>query len=101
MKLKLERDGDTLRITVAPVELEVGPSDVHVVRFVPSREVSIEAGENAGHEITYSNIVTDWETVQWDGATAVDLRYDGLEDKPGAVIVQENRMGPVLAAAKF
>jgi hypothetical protein len=98
--VELERDGETLVIRLKPVEPDVGPAEVHVVRYVPSEAVSIEGGENAGQLITYANIVTDWDTAGiWDGTTPVELRFEGLDDRPGAVIVQRQRMGPVLAAA--
>jgi hypothetical protein len=97
--LKLEREGDTLRIHLAPNGAEVGPADVHLVRFKPSVDVAIEAGENAGHSFTYTNIVTDWETIaRWNGGETVDMRYEGLEEGPVAVIVQRAKMGPVVAA---
>ena len=32
----------------------VGPADVHLVRFIPEEVVAIEAGENAGQTVTYS-----------------------------------------------
>jgi hypothetical protein len=100
-ELGLERDGDTLRIHLAPAgDGGGGPADIHLVRFRPSAEVAIEAGENAGREVTYTNIVTGWETIaRWDGASSVDMRYEGLEDGPVAVIVQGKHMGPVLTAA--
>ena len=70
------------------------------MRFLPSAEVAIEAGENAGRTVTYSNIVTGWETIaRWDGTEPVSMRYEGLEDGPVAVIVQRKHMGPVLTAA--
>ena len=35
-------------------------------------------GENAGRTVTYTNIVTDWETIaHWDGAAPLDMRYEG------------------------
>jgi hypothetical protein len=99
-ELGLERDGDTLRIHLAPAGDGGGPADIHLVRFLPSADVAIEAGENAGREVTYTNIVTGWETIaRWDGASAVDMRYEGLEDGPVAVIVQGKHMGEVLTAA--
>ena len=102
VRLKVERDGGTIDISLEPVAPELGPADVHVVTFNPSEEVAIEAGENAGQQITYTNIVTGWETVAiWDGVTPVEMRYDGVEDSPGAVIVQKDQMGPVLTAARF
>ena len=76
-----------------------GPSDIHLVRYIPSQEVDIEAGENAGKHITYTNVVTGWETIaRWDGSAPVDMRYEGLEEGPVAVIVQRARMGQVVAA---
>jgi hypothetical protein len=100
--LSLSRDGDTLEIALAPAGPPIGASDVHVVRFVPSDVVAIEAGENAGKEITYTNIVTGWETVaRWDGESAVELHADAPGDAPVAVIVQKTHMGPILAAARL
>ncbi|HRO10416.1 thioredoxin family protein [Amaricoccus sp.] len=98
--LTLARDGATLSIHLEPAAKATGPADIHIVRFLPSQEVAIEGGENAGSQLTYTNIVTNWETVaRWDGASPVDMRYEGLEEGPVAVIVQRTRMGPVLAAA--
>jgi hypothetical protein len=100
--LGLERDGDNLKISIAATRGEVGPADVHVVRFIPSEEVAIEAGENAGQQVTYSNIVTDWRTVgRWDGKDPIDLVYEGIGDASVAVIVQRVKMGPVVTAAKW
>jgi hypothetical protein len=103
-ELRLEREGDTLAIHLAPGAAsggaEVGMADVHLVRFQPSAEVAIEAGENAGRKLTYTNVVTDWETIaRWDGTAPVDMSYDGLEEGPVAVIVQRAHMGPVMTAA--
>ena len=71
-----------------------------MVRFLPEEEVSIGAGENAGRTLTYTNIVTDWQTLaQWDGDAPAEFRQEDAGDGPLAVIVQRSRMGPVLAAA--
>ena len=100
--LGLRREGGVLWISIAPGDTPVEPAEVHVVRFIPSHEVSIEGGENAGQHITYSNIVSSWETVAtWDGASAAELRYEGLDDAAVAVILQQGRVGPVLAAASL
>jgi hypothetical protein len=99
VELELEREGDVLRIHVAPLAGEPGPADIHLVRFRPSEEVAIEGGENAGRTVAYTNIVTDWETIaRWEGNAPVDMRYEGLEEGPVAVIVQRTHMGPVLTA---
>jgi hypothetical protein len=104
VNLALRRDGDALLINLAPRDAPVGPADVHVVRLIPSREVSIEGGENAGQRILYSNIVASWDTVaSWDGTAAVELRYEGLpsDAPPVVVIVQRGRLGPILTAASL
>lgn len=100
--LALRREGDELWIRLAPRGAPVGSADVHLVRFIPSVEVSIEAGENAGQQIRYSNIVASWDTVAtWDGTAPLELRYDGIDGTPGVVIVQRGRVGPVLTAASL
>ena len=100
--LALEPDGEALTIRLEPRQDDIGPADVHVVRFVPEEVVAIEAGENAGQTVAYSNIVTDWETIgHWDGAAPLELRYDDAGDGPLAVIVQQSRMGPVLTAGRW
>ena len=99
--LTLEPDGDGLAVRIEAREEGLGPADVHLVRFVPEETVAIEAGENAGQTVTYSNIVSDWQTIgQWDGRSTADFVYRGAGDGPFAVIVQRVRMGPVLAAAR-
>jgi hypothetical protein len=101
-RLQLVRNGSGLDIALAPAAGPVGPSDVHVVEILPEHAMTIEAGENAGHSFTYSNIVTGWHTVaRWDGASEVEIRAEGLDPGPVAVIVQRERMGPVIAAGKL
>ena len=78
----------------------IGSADIHVVTFEPSVTVLIEGGENAGQSVTYSNVVTGWRTVaRWNGRHAAEFRADVPPDRPLAVIVQRNTVGPVLAAA--
>ena len=80
-----------------------GPFDVQLVQFLESEGVDIEGGENAGRNMTYTNIVTDWRTVaHWDGLTPLDLEITDLApDQPVAVIVQEAGTGPVVTAAEL
>jgi hypothetical protein len=100
--LALERDGDALVVRVAAAGEPVEAADVHLVRFIPEATVAIEAGENAGREVTYTNIVTDWETIaRWDGSAPLELRYEALGDGSVAVIVQGRHLGPVLTAAEL
>lgn len=100
--LSASRSDGRLHLKLAPRGEAVGPADIELVRFEPTSEVEIEAGENAGQTITYTNVVTDWQTVgRWDGTTEVDLDFDGVGAGPMAVIVQSAGLGPILTAAKL
>lgn len=100
--LALERDGDSLTIDIAPTEGAVGPADIHLVNFIPSQDVTIEGGENAGQQVIYTNIVTNWRTIgRWDGKAPVEMRFEGAGDGSVAVIVQQLKMGPILTAGEL
>ena len=79
-------------------------TDVQLVRFLDTATVEIMAGENAGRDITYRNIVTDWVVIgAWDGASAFSFTVkDEVPDGFGlAVVVQEQGLGPILGAARY
>jgi hypothetical protein len=100
--LTLEPDGEGLAVRLEPRAEALGPADVHLVRFRPEEVVAIEGGENAGQTVTYSNIVTDWQTIgHWDGTAPLELRVEEAGDGPLAVIVQQSKMGPVLTAGRW
>jgi len=101
--IEVERDGDRLRVGLAPVAAGgAGPSEIYLVRYRAAERVAIAHGENAGHEIDYANIVTDWSPVaRWDGLSAVDLDLAVTGAEPLAVIVQRERLGPVVTAARL
>jgi hypothetical protein len=101
-KLTLEPDGEGLAIRLEPLRPDLGPVDVQVARFVAQQVVDIEAGENAGQTLTYTNIVSDWQTIgRWDGSSPAEMRLDQRGEGPLAVIVQQSRMGPILTAARW
>lgn len=96
--IELTVEGDTLKIT-ARGDGTADPCVVQVVRYMPEETVAIERGENAGHTLTYANIVQEWEVVgTWDGLGSfeADVPRGG---EPLAVIVQRDGHGPVLGAA--
>ena len=102
VRLGLTRHGDVLSISaqvVAPID---GPLTVQLVRYMPEETVDIQRGENAGHSISYVNVVTSWETLQsWDGAEplAIDMPIQGSD--PAVVIVQRAGPGLIVAAARL
>ncbi|MFO1106479.1 MAG: DUF1223 domain-containing protein [Amaricoccus sp.] len=100
--LSASRSDGRLHLKLGPRGEAVGPADIELVQFEPASAVEIETGENAGQTITYTNVVTDWQTVgRWDGVTEVDLDFDGVGAGPMAVIVQSAGLGPILTAAKL
>jgi hypothetical protein len=76
------------------------PLVVQLVRYRPEATVEITAGENAGHTISYANIVTDWQVVgRWEGAAP--FRSETMIEGPErtVVILQEPGPGLIRAAA--
>lgn len=99
-----ERAGGGVTITAQSTGVLDYATDVQLVRFLDSATVEIEAGENAGRDITYRNIVTDWNVLgTWDGAQPFTHTVtDALPDGSGlAVVVQEQGLGPILGAARY
>lgn len=75
---------------------------MQLVRFLEAAEVAIDGGENAGRTMTYTNIVTDWETIaRWDGVEPLSLDVAADSDEPVAVIIQKAGTGPVVTAAEL
>lgn len=100
--LEASRGDGQLHLKLRPLGNTVGPAEIDLVRFEPEEAVEIDAGENAGQTITYTNIVTNWQNVGvWDGTTALDLSFDETGTGPMAVIVQSAGFGPILTAAKL
>lgn len=98
--VSVERAAGGLTISMAPTSGPVGTADVQLVPYIPSRTVEIEKGDNAGRTITYANVVADWRIVgRWDGTGPFEMTLRDAPEGPLAVVVQQVRMGPVIAAA--
>lgn len=81
---------------------EVGPYTVQLVRYRPADQVDIQAGENAGLQATYTNIVTSWQVVaNWDMLGPLELTVPLEGDEPAVVLVQEVGQGEVVGAARL
>lgn len=99
-----ERADGGVTITVQARDVLEFATDVQLVRFLDEATVEILSGENAGRDITYRNIVTDWSVLgAWNGAQS--FTYTVTEDLPEgsglAVVVQEQGLGPILGAARY
>ncbi len=100
VRIDVQRSGNRLQITGQTARTLDAGTIVQVVRFSPQQTVDIRRGENAGRQLTYSNIVTDWRTVgEWTGRGALDLSANVSGNAPVVVIVQEAGPGAVLATA--
>jgi hypothetical protein len=101
--LDLGREGDTLTISLSPIGLGgVGPSELYLAEILDSETVAIEGGENVGHTIDYRNVVTDWTRIAtWDGAGPAEIEIDLDGAQSVAVILQQERLGPVVSAARL
>jgi len=97
------QSGNRVTVEVTPLDgLRSGADfDVQLVSFEPLRQVEIQRGENAGRVIDYVNIVTDWRLIgEWDGQGPMRFEAAGTGGLPGAVIVQVQGPGQIVAAAR-
>jgi hypothetical protein len=104
--------GVTLTATHQEVHVSVGPASdkaphdatIWLFHILSKATVSIGAGENGGHTITYRNIVRDVKAVGlWKGQpVTLDLPRQDMTRAPHdaiAVVVQQGGYGRVLGAA--
>lgn len=86
----------------ASAEKAIGPMVIQIVRYRPKEVVAVKRGENAGRDLTYSNIVDSWDVVaEWDGKEPIKIRTPARGDLPVVAIVQSRDHGPILAAARL
>ncbi|MCE0504557.1 DUF1223 domain-containing protein [Roseivivax sp. GX 12232] len=99
--LTLDRQGDRLSIALS-ADAPVGPLELHLVRYRPKAQVAIARGENAGHKLSYSHIVTDWDVVaRWDGEGEFEADVLVSGDSPIVVLAQTPGYGPIVTAAEL
>jgi len=93
------------RLVIEVAEGRGGPAGVFVLRVVRARTVHIGRGENAGRNVTYTNVVRAIDKLgEWTGATATfDMPETRGDDEGYVVLVQRGTLetpGAILAAAK-
>ena len=98
--LVVERNGDLHVISLTAAQS--APMVVQLVRYLPHQDVEVLGGENAGRQLSYTNIVTRWDIIaDWDGAGPLTLDVEISGSDPAVLIVQGAGAGPILAAARF
>ncbi len=102
VQIEAVREGEilTLRLqalVALPQELLV----VQLVRFAPVKPIVITRGELAGSQFDYANVVEDWLQLDtWDGQSELTVVVPMIGAEPAAVLVQQDRFGAILAAAR-
>lgn len=102
--------GNVLRMATTARGREVmampvaGGGRLVLVTYRPEVTVRVLAGENAGREITYRNVVRDWQVLaEWDGAETSVVLPQAPSDMRQAVVAQavtEGRPGRVLGVVR-
>ncbi|WP_435530906.1 DUF1223 domain-containing protein [Pseudotabrizicola alkalilacus] len=99
--LTVTRDGDRIVIRAEADPPLTKRARIQVIRYLPEATVAIGRGENEGREVTYSNIVTDWQAVaDWQGLAPLEMTAEAAGPDPVVVIVQTEGPADVLAAAQ-
>lgn len=101
-RITLEPAGGGLVARLVPLAGRTAPGTVWIARYTRVREVDIGRGENRGRLLTYHNVVESLsDGGDWSGAEPLELALDPPALGEGvAVWLQEDRVGPILAAAK-
>lgn len=101
VSLDVTRDGNTLTVLAKPLAAGIGQMTVHMLRYTPKTTTVIKRGENRGRTLDYSNVVEGWAVLtEWDGMGPLDVTVSIKGDKPTVVIIQQDTVGPILAAAR-
>ena len=100
--LEVQRGGETVRIAARVLRQVQGPLIVQLIRYQPEARVDVTRGENAGHALTYSNIVTEWRILgEWDGQTPYAATVEAKGAEPVVVMVQRKGPGAIEAVARL
>lgn len=103
--VSLERqasDSLTVAVEMAQADPEGGPYVIQLAQMSAKETVEINRGENAGRQISYSNIVQRLDVLErWDGRAPMTLQVQTADVDLLAVIVQRGTNGAVVGAAKL
>ena len=97
-ELSIRRMGSSYEITLQNAYY-AGPYDVHLVGVSPLQTVDIHSGENAGRQVDYANIVTEWHNLGlWDGLWPTTFETGVLGPGRYVVLVQYQDNGEIVIA---
>lgn len=99
VSLDVDRTGEMVNIAAMSMGAR-GDMVVQMVQYAPLKESRITRGENAGHTISYVNVVETWDVVgDWNGNAALELSVKALKDLPVVVLIQNADHGEIIASA--
>ena len=98
--------GGKIMIDVPAGDFDGQSADVLVAAFVSRHDTDVKRGENAGHVLSYYNVVRDIAAAgRWTGAAAsfeIAAADIALDQYDGAVVlVQSTRTGRIFGAARI
>ncbi len=100
--LKVSRSNNTVSISAEYLAGGSADMTVHMLRYTPKQTTKIKRGENRGRTLDYANVVEGWRVLtKWDGAAPLNIKAPVEGDKPTVVIIQQDGVGPILAAARL
>ena len=101
VQVRLSRNGGRVSIQASSSK-GLSNAVVQLVTYLPEARVAIERGENAGRTLTYHNVVRDWvEIGRWDGRGTFKANARVSAGTPVVVLVQEDKNGRMLGAARL
>lgn len=100
-KLNLTHENDQLTVSLNGIPSNGGKHEANLVFFHRNTQTSILGGENAGHDWRETNVVKGLRPFGIDGKQfKTSLSADEIDADTGcAIIVQERRLGRVVAAS--
>lgn len=100
VNLTLAREGDRIVIRAVAAQPSNDSFKVQLVRYLDEATVSVRRGENAGHDLTYSHVVTSWQPLtDWDAGSPLEMSADAAGSQGVAVIIQADGPSRIIAAA--
>jgi hypothetical protein len=99
--VRIERQGDGLRIAVEPGEGEAAEATVSYLLLAHPQTVEISRGENRDQRIVYRNMVRGWMMLgRWHGGTAEWPVAMPQDAQAIVVLVQAEQSRAILGAAR-
>lgn len=95
VNMSLTRDGDRLTVKADTSK----PVIVDIVTYIPGEQsVKVARGENGGRTLRLTNVVTDVQTLDWNGHSS-SINLPKSEDTQYAVLIHDQETAKILDAA--